>query len=136
MNVYGRWEAGRGNLKIFVRKHQGHENMNKNKQILKVAGRGFTKRPGWFFPLTSCHDPDKTGLPWLPALQFSSKISENKGREENLIGRSHYGGRDVGVSRPPREYWQRLEQVFLPDFRPPLPCSNGFDLVHSCQSLF
>ena len=41
-----------------------------------------------------------------------------------------------GVSGPQREYWPRLQQVSLYTFRSPLTDGNGFDLIHSCRSLF
>lgn len=47
-----RWKVGEGHLKIFVRKHEGQRNLNKDKKILKLAGHRIHKQPSRFCLLT------------------------------------------------------------------------------------
>lgn len=79
-----RWKVGEGHLKIFVRKHEGQRNLNKDKKILKLAGHRIHKPTNQVLSSDFFHNPGKTDWPATSSFpESSSEGSKNGALEQN-----------------------------------------------------
>lgn len=107
-----------GNLKISVRKYEGHGNLNKNKNIPRVAGYRIHKPTNLVHPLIfpTVRVRDLRIKPW-------GKI--------RWVGLTVPVGKEwAGPMHHHKHPWQRLRQPPLCGLTPPPLWSNGFVITH------